>query len=111
MIRVCKCSRTPMSQAHFEVYHTGMRGKKFCGSCGGPFELEESRVKGIRVYYEGDSPGYISIDELRELLAPDLNELIADDIDDHTSLWGGPGPDCFTERRESAIITSMRRAA
>ena len=28
----------------------------------------------------------------------------ADDIDDHTSVWGGAGPDCITERREAAIV-------
>jgi hypothetical protein len=25
-----------------------------------------------------------------------------DDYDDHTSVWGGAGPDCTTERREAA---------
>ena len=25
-----------------------------------------------------------------------------DDIDDHNSVWGGPGPDCMTKQREAA---------
>uniref|UniRef100_A0A6H2A519 Uncharacterized protein n=1 Tax=viral metagenome TaxID=1070528 RepID=A0A6H2A519_9ZZZZ len=29
--------------------------------------------------------------------------LVSDGIDDHTSVWGGAGPDCPIMRREAAI--------
>jgi hypothetical protein len=31
-------------------------------------------------------------------------ELFSDEIDDHTSVWGGAGPDCITVRREAAYL-------
>jgi len=31
-----------------------------------------------------------------------------DDIDDHTSVWGGAGPDCIIERLEAAGESGMR---
>jgi len=102
MVRVCKCSRKPMNEGAFKAYHGDHTKTQFCGECGQKYELELSKVESIRVYFEGGVSGYISIDDLRELLVPDLNDLIADSIDDHTSVWGGPGPDCTTKRREAA---------
>ena len=32
----------------------------------------------------------------------DRNRLLDGDDDDHTSAWGGAGPDCIAERREAA---------
>ena len=78
------------------------------------FENKYAGPEEILVRLKRGCLAWVPINQLRELMEGNEVEYRftdgnlcagcndADDIDDHTSRWGGAGPDCKTGRREAA---------
>ena len=66
--------------------------------------LIEDRIKIKSIVVEDEFGRYIDMDvnDFKKLKISIFNPHGDDDVDDHTSVWGGAGPDCINGRLEAA---------
>ena len=66
--------------------------------------LKEDSIKIKSIVVEDEFGRYVDMDinDFKKLKISGFNPHGDDDIDDHTSVWGGAGPDCISVRLEAA---------